>query len=87
MKDITPKSFWDLLEEVADAILRTLRYGLRTLQRMSWPALLLSCVMLAFVISILPLALVLFTIFMLVKLVVGVGVIGQRRHRDAEHKQ
>jgi membrane protein required for beta-lactamase induction len=57
------------------------RFGLRSLRRMSWPALLASCVMLAFVLTILPLALVLFAFFLLLKLAVGACFIGGRRQR------
>ena len=87
MQRITCQSICDLLDDVVRAFLHTGRIGLRALRRMSWPALLLSSVLLALLLTILPLALVLFTVFLLLKLAVGAVVIGSRRarHDDKSH--
>ncbi|MTV37251.1 hypothetical protein [Duganella radicis] len=76
----------NLLDEILRAFTQTLRYGVRLIGRMSPPALLGAALVLAFICSILPLALVLFVVFMLIKLVVGATVIGSRRaNRHQEH--
>ena len=91
MKNLNGQSLLDLLEEVAQALMQTARAGLRTLRRMSWPALMLACVLLAFVLTILPLALFLFACFMLLKIVVAATVVkqhrGQRDHDSDPHPQ
>lgn len=85
MNKITAQSLIDLLEEVAHAFIQTVRFGLRNLQRMSWPALLAAALVIAFILTILPLALVLFVVFLLLKLAVGAGVIaGRRRQRQRQ---
>lgn len=77
-----------VFDEVLQAGLHVLRFAGRTLQRMSWPALLVACVMAAFVLTILPLALTLFAFFLLLKLAIGCFLIGgRRRRRDEEHQQ
>jgi hypothetical protein len=80
MKHINP-SFSDVLNEIGRAFMQTLRFCVRTVQRMSWPALLGASLLLAFVLTILPLAMVLFAFFLLLKLAVGACVIGGRRQR------
>ncbi|MHA4869810.1 hypothetical protein ACXZ1M_19150 [Duganella sp. PWIR1] len=78
----------DLIEEIFRAFAQTLRYGVRLIGRMSPPALLGAALVLAFICSILPLALVLFVVFLLIKLVVGATVIGSRRaNRRQEHAE
>jgi hypothetical protein len=77
----------DVLNEVLQAGLQVLRFGGRTLQGMSWPALLVACLMAAVLLTILPLALTLFAFFLLVKLAIGVFLIGRRAKRDEEHPQ
>ncbi len=72
----------DVLDEVLHAGVQVLRFCGRTLHRMSWPALLVACVMAAFVLTILPLALTLFAFFLLLKLALGGFLISRRRHRD-----
>lgn len=73
MKDINPRpsSFGSLLDEIGHACSSTARFILRTLQRMSWPAILLGCVLLALIVTVLPLAIMLFAVFVLVKLCTG----------------
>jgi hypothetical protein len=67
------------MEDVARDIVRACRRGARTIAAMPWPAMLVCCVFLALVISILPLALFLFILFMGVKLIVGAFIIDRRR--------
>jgi hypothetical protein len=79
MKSANFRTFCDSMEDVAQDIVRTCRRGARTIAAMPWPAMLACCIMLAFVISILPLALFLFVLFMGVKVVAGAFVIDRRR--------
>ena len=79
MKSANFRTFCDSMEDVAHDIVRACRRGARTIAAMPWPALLVCCVFLALVISILPLALFLFILFMGVKVVVGAFVIDRRR--------
>jgi Flp pilus assembly protein TadB len=64
MKSANFRTFCDSMEDVAKDIVRACRSGFRTVAAMPWPAMLVCCIMLAFVISILPLALFLFVLFM-----------------------
>jgi hypothetical protein len=79
MKSANFRSFCDSMEDVAHDIVRACRRGARTIAAMPWPAMLVCCVFLALVISILPLALFLFILFMGVKLIVGAFIIDRRR--------
>lgn len=73
MKDINPPptSFWGLFDEIGRAVGKTARYALRMFERTSWPAILLGCVLLALILTVLPLAIMLFALFLLFKLVAG----------------
>jgi hypothetical protein len=83
MKNPSLQSFANFLEEIAQAFVKTLRYGVRAIATMSWPALLMSCVGLALAITIVPLAIFLFVVFMSIKLVVAAIVLNtRRRHGD-----
>jgi len=75
-----------LFDEIYHAFMRTLRFGVGLIGRMSPQALLGAALVLAFICSILPLALVLFAVFLLLKLAVGVCVIGKRRQRATPYK-
>ncbi|MBJ7309703.1 hypothetical protein ACFOLJ_03765 [Rugamonas sp. CCM 8940] len=81
MPRITCQSIHALLDDVLRAFIHTGRIGLRALRRMSWPALLLSSVLLALLLTILPLALCLFAFLLLLKLAVGAVLLGSRRAR------
>lgn len=61
----------NVVDEITRALTQALRYGARTIRRLSWPALLGCALVLAFIVSILPLALTLFAIFLLIKLALG----------------
>ncbi|MGX4641617.1 hypothetical protein [Massilia sp. SYSU DXS3249] len=67
MKTTTFRSFAAELEEAADTGLRYLRRGLRTFSALPWPALLLAAVLVACAITVIPLALMLFAIFLAIK--------------------
>ncbi len=67
MKTTTFRSFAAELEDAAEACLRTVRGGLRTFSTLPWPALLLAAVLVACAITVIPLALTLFAIFLAVK--------------------
>lgn len=79
MKSANFRTFCDSMEDVARDIVRACRRDARTIAAMPWPAMLACCIVLAFVISILPLALFLFILFMGVKVVAGAFVIDRRR--------
>jgi hypothetical protein len=79
MKSANFKTFCDSMEDVAHDIVRACRRGARTIAAMPWPAMLVCCVFLALIVSILPLALFLFILFMGVKVVAGAFVIDRRR--------
>jgi hypothetical protein len=72
-----------IADEICSAFKRVLRHSVRLIRGMSAPALLGAAVVLALIISILPLAIVLFALFMLVKIAVGICVIAGRRRRLA----
>ena len=77
------RSFGATLEDLARDIDDACRRAVRAIAVMPWPAMLACCVALAFVISVLPLALFLFVLFMGIKVVIGAFVVDRRRtHRE-----
>lgn len=82
MKNATFASFSALLEEIGRAFAQAMRYGARAVATMSLPQLAATCIALALVITIVPLAICLFIVFMIVKLAVAAIVINSRRHRE-----
>ncbi|MGO4379454.1 hypothetical protein [Pseudoduganella sp. RAF53_2] len=70
MKTIN-KTFKQTVNEVLDAFIAIGRHIVRTLECMSWPSLLAMALVVAFFVSILPLALTLFVVFLIAKLVIG----------------
>jgi uncharacterized membrane protein len=79
MPNTTFRDFAATMEDVAHDIVRACRRGIAAIAVMPWPAMAACCIALAFVISILPLALFLFVLFMAVKFVAGAFVIDRRR--------
>jgi hypothetical protein len=79
----TFRDFNDTLDQLAQEILRACRRAGRELAAMPLPSLLVWCVALALIISILPLALCLFILFLGLKVVVGAFLIDRRA---ASHK-
>ena len=84
MSKLNAQAVTDLIDEIFRAFAQALRYAMRLIGRMSPQALLGAALILAFLASILPLALVLFTIFLLIKVSVGACFIGGRRQRRRE---
>jgi len=80
------ESFSLLLDDTWHSLCRAVGYASNAIATMSWPALLITAGLMAFAISLLPLALTLFVLFMLVKLVVGGIAAGKRRHDVADFK-
>ena len=77
------RSFGATLEDLARDIVDACRRTVRAIAVMPLPAMLVCCIALAFVISILPLALFLFVLFMGIKVVIGAFVVDHRRtHRE-----
>ena len=77
------RSFGATLEDLARDIVDACRRAVRAIAVMPWPAMLACCIALAFVISVLPLALFLFVLFMGIKVIIGAFVVDHRRtYRD-----
>jgi hypothetical protein len=82
------RRFGATLEDLARDIVDACRRAVRAIAVMPWPAMLACCIALAFVLSVLPLALCLFVLFMGIKVIVGAFVVDRRRtHRDPYGKQ
>jgi len=79
MNNTTFRAFAATMEDVARDIVRACRRGMRAIAVMPWPAMAACCILLAFVISILPLALFLFVLFMAVKFIAGAFIVDRRR--------
>ncbi|GGX84452.1 hypothetical protein GJV26_08420 [Massilia dura] len=77
------KTCTETLREAYDGTVRIVRHAMRRLERMPWPSLLVVCVMLALLITALPLALTLFVLFLLVKL--AANALGSNRHQAHRH--
>jgi len=71
MNNPTYDSFIATLEEMGRAIAKVARSGAAALSTMSWPVIAVWAVLLSIALTIVPLALMLFIIFMAVKLVFG----------------
>jgi uncharacterized membrane protein len=74
-------NFYATLQDIGRAIGKAARYGAAAVATMSWPALAVTCLMIAFAVTILPLALFLFVMFMLIKLIFS--AIADRAERGA----
>jgi len=88
MTQSTFRDFTDTLDRLAEELVRACRRALRELTAMSLPSMLAFCVALALVISILPLALFLFVLFLGLKVVAGAFFIERRaaQHKTDLHK-
>jgi fatty acid desaturase len=73
------RTFAATLEDLARDIVQACRRAVRAIAVMPLPAMLACCIVLAFVISILPLALFLFLLFLGIKLIVGAFIVDHRR--------
>jgi hypothetical protein len=81
MQSASLESFLALLENMGHAIIKAARNLVRAMATMSWPVLLVTCVALAMAVSIIPLALLLFIVFLAVKLVLAAIILSARRGR------
>jgi hypothetical protein len=83
MTNTHSRSFGATLDDLARDIVDACRRAVRAIAVMPWPAMLACCIALAFAISILPLALCLFVLFMGIKVIVGAFIVDRRRtHRE-----
>jgi hypothetical protein len=82
MKNVTFSSISMLLEEIGRAFAQAFRYGARAIATMSVPQMIAACIGLALLITILPLALFLFMVFLIVKLAVAAIVLNARRQKE-----
>ena len=82
MTHSTFRDFSDSLDRLAQEIMRACRRVGRELAVMPLPSVLVWCVVLALVISILPLALFLFVLFLGLKVVAGAFIIERRASRQ-----
>ena len=82
MKNTTFESINTLLDDIFRATVQAARSLARAISTMAWPQLFATAVVLALLLTILPLAFTLFVTFMLVKLVVAAIVIQSRRHKS-----
>jgi hypothetical protein len=76
-------TFSDLLDDISYAfrqVMRLVARAVRHICNLPWPALLAASILLAFAITIIPLALMLFAVLLLLKFAVAAIVIGRRRH-------
>ncbi|MES2760379.1 MAG: hypothetical protein V4693_23650 [Pseudomonadota bacterium] len=82
MKNVTFSSIGMLLEEIGRAFAAAFRYGARAIATMSLPQMIVACIGLALAITILPLAIFLFIVFLIVKLAVAAIVVNSRRQKE-----
>jgi len=82
------RTFAATLEDLARDIVAACRRAMRAIAVMPLPTMLACCIGLAFVISLLPMALFLFLLFLGIKLVAGAFSVDHRRaHREHYGKQ
>ncbi|MDB5961156.1 MAG: hypothetical protein JWP59_2450 [Massilia sp.] len=82
MKNLTFDSINTLLDDIFRATMQAARALVRAIGAMAWPQLMATCVLLALLITIVPLAFTLFIVFMIVKLVVAAIVVQSRRNKQ-----
>lgn len=71
------------MEDLGHRCSRALRAGARTFSALPWPMLLVAAILLAFILTIVPLALMLFAAFLLLKFVAA-AVFGRRPRQIGE---
>jgi hypothetical protein len=84
VKNGKPANFATLMDDIGDAFVRVMRGCARAAKHIAtlpWPALLAASVILAFALTIVPLALFLFVVFLLLKFAIAAFVVDARRHR------
>lgn len=81
---VKPANFNTLLDDIRDACLAVLAAFVRVarcIATLPWPALLICAFMLALAITLIPVALTLFVLFLAIKLAVGLIVVDKQRRR------
>ena len=84
MKYIKPANFSTLFDDICDAVRAVFAACLRAARALStqpWPVLLCLAIVGAFALTIVPLALVLFVCFLLIKFAVAALVVDKQRRR------
>jgi len=82
MKNIDCNTISAVFREVGHAFCAGVRLAARTLRRMSWPALLVSCILMSLLLTILPLAMTLFVVFLLLKLLVATVFVNRHHEKN-----
>lgn len=80
-----PANFSTLMDDIRDAIVTVFAAcarAARGIADLPWPALLCAALLLAIVMTIIPLALTLFVTFLIIKFVVAALVIDKQRRRS-----
>ncbi len=81
---VKPANFDTLLDDIRDACLTVfaaLVAAARQIATLPWPALLACAFVLALAITLIPVALTLFVLFLVIKLAVGLMVVEKQRSR------
>lgn len=81
---VKPANFNTLLDDIRDAcltVLAALVAAARRIAKLPWPALLVCAFGLALAITLIPVALTLFVLFLAIKLAVGLTVVDKQRSR------
>ena len=88
MTNSTFRDFSDSLDRFAQEIVRACRRAARELAVMPLPSVLVWCIALALIVSVLPLALCLFVLFLGMKLIAGAFIVERRAasHKTNLHK-
>lgn len=91
MKNATFDNFFNVIEDMGRALTRAMRMSLRALATMPWPTLMVTCILMAMALTVIPLVLTLFVIFSCLKLVIASFVLEKRRgkatpYRDVDDK-
>jgi hypothetical protein len=84
VKYAKPANFSTLLDDILNAcarVARGLKRAVKTIAAQPWPVLLVASVVLAFALTIVPLALFLFVVFLVLKFAVAAIVVDTRRNR------
>jgi hypothetical protein len=84
VKYAKPANFSTLLDDILDACARVARglgHAVKTIVVQPWPVLLVASVLLAFALTIVPLALFLFVVFLVLKFAVAAIVVDKHRNR------
>jgi ABC-type bacteriocin/lantibiotic exporter with double-glycine peptidase domain len=84
MTNDNQRSIGQILSEGANDFIRVSSELLQAMLRLPLPALLLACLMLAFFLTILPLALTLFVIFLIIKLISAIFSPKLQRYQQSD---